>query len=591
MSRPDTPAGLATGGAPAVRTAERNRRAARQASGRWGTRWRHGVQLVVLAAFLLLLLAARPTPGAEPSWLLKLFFHLDPLILVSAALATWTIEPLAWLALVTVVATILLGRVFCGWLCPLGTLHAIVSRLTRGWRARHAPQRWSRWQLAKYYVLAAMLVLALLGVPWLVLVDPIVILYRTTATAIIPGAQWMIEDGAAAVYQADPAIGDWRLTNLTEPPYRWLRDNVFVTTRQSFLGSGLILAFLLLILTLNVLRPRFWCRYICPLGGLLGLLAWRPWLRRETSAEACNQCDLCGLRCPAAATSTPGAGWKPQECLGCLNCTESCTAAGLKFRFRPPWRAAPLVDGYAGIESIDLRRRELLSAAAAGVVGAVVLRTTPQARGRTFHPDLIRPPGARAEADFLERCTACGLCMKICPTGGLQPTLHQAGLAGLWTPRLVPTIGYCDYECNRCGQVCPTGAIVPTPPAAKQSLRIGLAMFDTSRCLPYALGRNCMVCEEHCPVPRKAIYFREVELPADDGQQPRTVLEPHVDPERCIGCGICEYVCPFKDRPAIRVTSAGESRHPKNQPILPGETPRPRGRRRRGRQQGDGGPP
>ena len=164
--------------------------------------------------------------------------------------------------------------------------------------------------------------------------------------------------------------------------------------------------------------------------------------------------------------------------------------------------------------------------------------------------------------------------MKVCPTGGLQPAWSEAGLEGLWTPRLVPRIGYCDYACNSCSQVCPTEAIEPLSIAQKQKVRIGLAAFDTNRCIPYAYGRDCMVCQEHCPIPTKAIYFLEVEVVDRNGQK-RAIKQPRVDANLCTGCGICEHVCPFKDGPAVRVFSANESRHPDNQPILPGDDASP----------------
>ena len=135
--------------------------------------------------------------------------------------------------------------------------------------------------------------------------------------------------------------------------------------------------------------------------------------------------------------------------------------------------------------------------------------------------------------------------MKVCPTGGLQPTWSEAGLEGLWTPRLVPRIGQCDYTCNLCGQVCPTEAIQPLTVEEKQKVRIGLASFDVTRCIPYAYARECTVCEEHCPIPDKAIYTIETEVATRSGEK-KSIKQPHVDPEKCIGCGICENVCPFR---------------------------------------------
>jgi MauM/NapG family ferredoxin protein len=246
-----------------------------------------------------------------------------------------------------------------------------------------------------------------------------------------------------------------------------------------------------------------------------------------------------------------------------MDCSESCRRGSLSFQFVLPWRKEPK------LESIDLGRRGMIVAAIGGITALAAMRVSPQARGRTFNPALIRPPGARPEREFLQRCTSCGLCIKVCPTGGLQPTLTEAGLEGLWTPMLVPLIGCCDYTCNLCGQVCPTEAIVPLTLDEKHATRIGLASFDVTRCIPYAYGRNCMVCEEHCPIPDKAIYCLEVEIQDRNGEK-KTIKRPYVDPQKCIGCGECEHVCPYKDRPAIRVTSANETRHPDNQPMLDG---------------------
>jgi len=166
--------------------------------------------------------------------------------------------------------------------------------------------------------------------------------------------------------------------------------------------------------------------------------------------------------------------------------------------------------------------------------------------------------------------------MKACPTGGLQPALTEAGFEGLWTPILVPRIGYCEHSCVLCSDVCPTGAIQKLTvrekvgePGRVEPVRIGSARFDYGRCLPWAYDTPCIVCEEVCPTSPKAIYFKEETVTLRDGSR-RTLKRPYVDLSLCTGCGTCEARCPVFDRAAIRVTSVGESRSPKNRILLSG---------------------
>jgi formate hydrogenlyase subunit 6/NADH:ubiquinone oxidoreductase subunit I len=149
--------------------------------------------------------------------------------------------------------------------------------------------------------------------------------------------------------------------------------------------------------------------------------------------------------------------------------------------------------------------------------------------------------------------------MKVCPTNALQPASDQAGLEGIWTPVLVPRIGYCEYYCSLCTQVCPTGAIKELKIKEKTSVRIGSAWIDKNRCIPYALGRPCSVCEEKCPTSPKAIQLIETEVAMPDGALSIQKI-PVVILEACIGCGICETKCPVYDDPAIYCTSLGETR-------------------------------
>ncbi len=163
---------------------------------------------------------------------------------------------------------------------------------------------------------------------------------------------------------------------------------------------------------------------------------------------------------------------------------------------------------------------------------------------------LVRPPGATE--DFLQRCIRCSQCVKVCPTGGLQPAGLESGWEGVWSPVLVGRLGYCEWSCNACGQVCPTGAIRPLALEEKRQTFIGTAYVDENRCIPWADRRDCIICEEMCPLPQKAIVLEDVEV-SEEGRETRVVKRPRVLRHLCIGCAICEYRCPVPRQAAIRV--------------------------------------
>jgi len=290
-----------------------------------------------------------------------------------------------------------------------------------------------------------------------------------------------------------------------------------------------------------------------------------PLVQLRRNADACNNCRLCLADCQGGAG--PGTDqWKPAECLYCFNCQSACPGGSIAFAakpgfrnfFRPPQSA-----------QIGLDRRMVLAGGASGLAGAWLFRTGPLGGGRSFNPGLVRPPGSLGEPEFLSRCVRCGECMKVCPTNAIQPAALEAGLEGVWSPVLKMTMGYCEYECTLCSQVCPTGAIRPLALAEKQQIKIGLAYFHRDRCLPYAYARTCMVCEEHCPTPKKAIWFEEIEVAVPAGRKV-AVKQPHIDPELCIGCGICANKCVIQGDPAVEISSAGESRNPGNGVLLTG---------------------
>jgi ferredoxin len=480
--------------------------------------------------------------------------------------------------LVTVLLTLVFGRVFCGWICPLGTLQQIAGWFRRGRGAgrRREANRYHPAQKIKYGVLLAGLGAALAGSTIVTLLDPIGIASRGVGLAVLPavgrGARQMMD----AAYASDTPV------RYAGEGFRFLMAEGYLPYRDAaYQSAALIGAVLIAVLALAWVRPRFFCRFLCPLGALLGMLSRFSILRLRKAEGTCTSCRKCLDHCQGADGPEASAPWRESECHKCLNCVAACPErSGLAFRFGldglapSPATACGETDGggeasappepaAARIPGPGLSRRTWIASIAAGAAAVPLLRVSPADRAAP-DPKRIRPPGARREDLFLERCVRCGACMKVCPTTAIQPAVSEAGIEGFWTPVVVPRIGACQPGCNLCGQVCPTGAIREFPPDRKLGLggdpaiRIGLARVDRGGCLAWAADTPCGVCEEFCPTSPKAIWLDE----AESG-----VGRPVVDPTLCVGCGNCEHVCPMSPPPAIEVTATNESRADERDPL------------------------
>lgn len=504
-------------------------------------------QAVFLLIFLFLFLQTEAKGADELGYPVRLFLDFDPLLALSSLLASHTLARPFLLSLVLLGITVVLGRVFCGWVCPLGTLNHLVGTL-RKWPVRPEGRDWFR---IKYFLLLALLASSVFSAQWTGVFDPLCILVRSLSLSVYPA----FNHAANACLDAAYGIPGSLPAKFADALQSGLERTV-LAFRQPHFRQGAFVGFLFLgVLGLNLIEKRFWCRHLCPLGALLGLCS-RWALLKRTVSEGCTSCGVCDKGCQGGDGAGKVGAWKAAECLACFNCGDACPTSAVRFTASKPAPSSP-----------DLGRRRVVTALAAGAVVVPLTRAVPAFRPLHPEPLLIRPPGSLPEPDFLSKCVKCGECMKVCITGGLQPTLLEAGLEGIWSPLLVPRIGYCEFRCTLCGQVCPTGAIRRLTEAEKSRVVIGTATIDPGRCLPYAHATSCIVCEEVCPTPTKAIWFEEAEAVLRDGSRV-TLKRPRVDLELCIGCGICETKCPVLGTPAIRVTSLGESRSTENRLLL-----------------------
>lgn len=482
---------------------------------------RRGSQVFFLFLFsILLVLTIQGVSGRLPY---DLFFHLDPLNGIVSMIGGRTFILPMLLGLITIVTAIVIGRAWCGWVCPLGTAF---DWLPSGKTSAREPVS-SRWRKVKYVLLVAVLFGAILGGLTLNILDPITLLFRTVAGTIMPGLAWLIEVTETWLYGFEvirPAL-EW-IDGLLRG---WLLNN-----QPFYLPNLVLLGVFVLILGLNFVRPRFWCRYLCPLGGLLGLISKVSIFKHTVNNDKCVSCRKCVRLCSTGAINPDNKFTADmQECTLCLNCREGCPAGAVSFR-----REKTL------IEETDTRRRNLLYSLGAGLILGVVTRYVPVIGKRI--QSTVRPPGSTEETLY-EKCIRCGECVRICPSGGIQP-VPGPNDGMLWTPFLDTRLGYCEYGCNSCGVICPTGAIENLPLEEKQAKIIGIAYIDRDRCIPWKEKTECIVCEEMCPIPEKAIVLKY-------GTEPDSlnVLQPHVIGDLCNGCGICEHQCPVEGEAAVHI--------------------------------------
>lgn len=416
---------------------------------------------------------------------------------MAAVIAGRTLHVSLILSLVVLGFTFVFGRSWCGWICPVGTTLDI-------FRFRKKSKKIGisipvNFRKIKFILLTVILIAALFGNLSLLILDPMTLWVRTLTGGIGPVlniAFTTVEHWLSNIPWLVPSL--IKLDTVVRPA-------IFPVEAIGVQLVWLPLLLFSILILLNILAERFWCRYLCPLGGLLGWIS-RVSLVKRTAQSGCTRCGKCSRVCPTGTIDpTRDYASDPAECTLCMDCLGACPTNQIGFH---TGKVHPEKMPY------DLGRRDFIISGSAALMGLALLETEKLAR--PVPVNLLRPPGVLPD-EFLQKCLRCGLCVRACPTGALQPAIKEAGIGGLFTPVLIPRLGYCLYSCSDCGQVCPTGAIPALSLAQKQNQVIGIAFIDQNRCLPWADGISCIVCEEMCPLPDKAITLVNKDVVNPDG--------------------------------------------------------------------------
>jgi polyferredoxin/NAD-dependent dihydropyrimidine dehydrogenase PreA subunit len=525
-------------------------------------RYRRVFQILFLLLFLGLLTLTFWPLG---SVFLSSFLLADPLLAVNSV-ANGVIRWEFLLALPVLVSPLFLGRAFCGYVCPLGFMVELFGPR----RERHPGPR-VRGVLRKMppFVLVLTVFLILFGSAVFLVFDPISLSTRSATTLLYPALDRGLRLAGDVAYEIPALQGSVdRTTDI-------LTGRLVFSNGLAYKLQLVMLVMFVGILTVSYIERRLWCRHLCPLGALLGVVGRGAIYGRVVDDRFCSTCEACVAVCPMDAVREGGASTDCSRCQLGLECADACTKGAIRWGRRPRKQHV-----------YDPSRRALLKAGGLALVGGFFLYT---GLGRIQrNPYLIRPPGARTELDFMATCARCAQCMKGCPTNVIQPAVFDAGVEGFFTPQMDFRRGYCEWTCTECGRNCPTQAIRELTLQEKQLKVIGRAYIDRSTCIPWAEGRDCLVCQELCPTPEKAIIFRTAgsgqekddqvsggsaagqngDVGAVEGSEAggadgtglhADVKLPYVVPERCIGCGICEYNCPVVNEAAIRVRSVEQT--------------------------------
>ena len=436
------------------------------------------------------------------------------------------------------ILTLLFGRVYCSVICPLGVMQDIISwihgktKKKNRFRFSYSPaKKWLR-----YAVLVAFVAALVLGAHSLVaLVAPYSAYGRIASNLLAPIYQWGNNLLALIAERADS--------------YAFYSVDVWIKSTATFAVAA---ATLVVVGFLAWKNGRTWCNTICPVGTVLGFFAKFSLFAPVINTEKCRNCGLCGKQCKAACINMKEHEIDLSRCVACMDCIDTCKEGAISYARRYGKKCTSKCEDTNKKDNVDKGRRAfIVSSAIAGTAATVKAQEMKVDGGlaaiaRAEKPERqtpLVPAGALSLKNFSDHCTACQLCVSVCPNQVLRPS---TSLMTLMQPEMSYERGYCRPECTKCSDVCPAGAIRPVTREEKSSIQIGHAVVNLANCVVNTDEVKCGNCARHCPV-------GAIRMVRKDPDNNESLMIPTVNEEKCIGCGACENLCPARPFTAIHV--------------------------------------
>ncbi len=452
-----------------------------------------------------------------------------------------------------IILTFLSGRTYCSFLCPLGILQDIISRIGGKFKKRFRRFGFKKpHTVLRYLLLAVTLVVTMIwGIYLLTLLDPFSIFGRIITYFGRPVAITLNN-------LLSNLFGRFDIYTFVHTPVAWFPLTAYI----------LPAAFLILVFIMSFTKGRLFCNTLCPVGTFLGLIAKISILRIKFDDARCTKCGRCAIACKASCIDALNKEIDLSRCVSCFNCISSCNDKAIGYG---------IASFRKKLSATDESRRKAVLGSLFILLGLSYRssgqeKTTPVPKKastiREHKTSPVTPPGSTGISNFTSNCTACSLCIGVCPNNVIVPSVMEYGLAGMMQPHMDYHKGFCAYECIRCLEVCPTGALLPLQLEAKKLTQLGKSVFIEENCIVRTEKTACGACAESCPT--KAVHMVPYE---------GTLVIPETTDDICIGCGHCEFACPTTPYKAIYVNGNTEhiaAKKPENTPselTLPDEFP------------------